>query len=121
MEGCEALLLVGLLLSVTPALRAEGAKTITGGLAEVSVQQQEVIAAAAFAVRAQEAVMGKEAKGARLSLVKVLSAQHQVVAGLNYFLRLEVKADKTRKIVEAVVWLRLSGDYELTSWRGLNE
>jgi hypothetical protein len=39
-----------------------------------------------------------------------------LVAGMNYRLRLKVKVDGKVKEAEAVVWRKLSGEHELTSW-----
>jgi hypothetical protein len=66
--------------------------------------------AAAFAIKA------KQKKGAKLSLVKILSAQQQVVAGLNFRLALKVKVNNSERNAEAVVYRNLSGEHKLTSW-----
>ena len=43
-------------------------------------------------------------------------ARQQVVAGLNVALSLDVKQGQNDRQAEAVVWHKLSGEYELTSW-----
>lgn len=93
-----------------------------GAYAAAPVTDKQVIAAADFAVRAQEKTMRerKDALPATVTLVKVLSAQQQVVAGMNYRLWLKVKLDGEEKEADAVVWWqawRVPDPYELTSWK----
>ena len=66
---------------------------------------------AEFAVRAQAKESGKP-----LQLVKILKAERQVVAGLNYRLEIEVADGSKRFKVRAVVWKKLDGSLALTSW-----
>lgn len=94
---------------------------LLGGYAAASVTDKQVIAAADFAVKAETNAMQekKDALPATLTLVKVLSAQQQVVAGVNYRLRLKVRLDGEEKEADAVVWWqawRAPDPYELTSW-----
>ncbi|MGA7828750.1 MAG: cystatin domain-containing protein [Geobacteraceae bacterium] len=92
-----------------------------GGYVKASRTQQEVVDAADFAIRAMEKAM-QEAKGGQsttLKLVKILRAEEQVVAGMNYRLTLKVKVNGIEKRAEAVVWWqawRKPDPYELTSW-----
>lgn len=64
-----------------------------------------------------------DAKGGqptKLELVKILGAEEQVVAGMNYRLTLKVTVNGTEKQAEAVVWWqawRKPAPYELTSWK----
>jgi hypothetical protein len=101
-----------------------------GGSAVVSTTDREVKSAAAFAVKAQQAAMRKEAVGLddpkakpqpipRLALVRIVAAEHQVVAGMNYRLQLRVTLDGEEKTAEALVWWqawRKPEPYQLTSW-----
>ncbi len=92
-----------------------------GGYAEASATNTEVVAAAAFAVRAEEKALReqKNAQPAKLQLVAIVSAQAQVVAGLNYRLKLKVKLNGAEKEAEAVVWWQAWRDpepYKLTAW-----
>ena len=90
-----------------------------GGYSAAPVTNEQVVAAADFAVKAQEKAMQKSAPSAKLALVRIVSAQQQVVAGMNYRLRLSVKADGAEKEAEAVVWWqawRKDEPYKLTSW-----
>lgn len=92
-----------------------------GSYSSASVDSYQVIAAAEFAVAAQQAEMSDRAgeSPVQMSLVKVLRAHHQVVAGKNYKLRLKVEVDGTVKRAEALVWYqswRMPEPYELISW-----
>ncbi len=78
----------------------------------VSVTEPQVIAAATFAIKAQ----ATKKKGTKLLLVKILGAQQQVVAGLNFRLVLKVKMNNTEKDAEVVVYRNLSGQHKLSSW-----
>ncbi|MEI8309595.1 MAG: cystatin domain-containing protein [Verrucomicrobiota bacterium] len=66
---------------------------------------------AEFAVKAQAKDSGKP-----LQLVKILKAERQVVAGLNYRLEIEVADGSKRFKARAVVWKKLDGSMALTSW-----
>ena len=94
-------------------------KPIPGGYYAVSVTNAEVVAAADFAIKAEETTMQGNNPSATLTLVKILSAQQQVVAGMNYRLHLQVKVNGTEKKAEAVVWWQAwnkQEPYKLTSW-----
>lgn len=88
-----------------------------GGYKPADTNDQQVVAAAEFAVNTR-----KEQEGGPLSLVSIKSAEQQVVAGMNYRLCLEVKAaDETDAGVESqsvltVVFQSLQRKYELKSW-----
>jgi hypothetical protein len=94
---------------------------VAGGYSPIAVTNKEVIDAAAFAVKVQQKAMqslhGEPA--AKLELAAIVSAEEQVVAGINYRLKLKVKVDGTDKDAEAVVWWqawRKPEPYQLTSW-----
>ena len=96
-------------------------QSLPGGHSEVSVTNKEVVVAAAFAIEAEEKAMQgeKDAKAAKLELVEILSASQQVVAGINYRLKLKVMLNGKEKEAEAVVWWqawREPDPYQLTSW-----
>lgn len=107
-------LLLGILVgTVHPSAAAEH---LVGGYSETSTTNAEVIAAAQFAVKAQSEAPEQKAD---IALVEILSAQQQVVAGMNYRLRLKVKVDGKDREAEAVVWWqawRKPDPYRLTSW-----
>ena len=85
---------------------------IMGGFSRVSVNDKDVIATAEFAVRTQQQLM----KPSKISLVKIERARQQLVAGMNYFVDLKVNVDGDTKRARAVVWHKLDGEHELTSW-----
>ena len=101
-----------------------------GGFAVVSTTDREVTSSAAFAVKAQQTALRKEAVGLddpkakpqpvpRLALVRIVAAEHQVVAGMNYRLQLRVTLDGQEKTAEALVWWqawRKPEPYQLISW-----
>jgi hypothetical protein len=92
-----------------------------GGYAKASVTHKEVVAAAAFAIKAQRKAMQEKKETAlpKLELVKILHAEQQVVAGINYRLKLKVTLNGKEKTAEAVVWWqawRKPDPYQLTSW-----
>ena len=80
-----------------------------------------MVAAANFAIKAQQKVMQSKIDGkpAKLELVAIAGAEQQVVAGMNYKLHLQVKVNGQEKAADAVVWWqawRKPAPYELTSW-----
>jgi hypothetical protein len=96
-------------------------QSMVGGYATASVTNEEVVAAADYAVKAQEDAMQqkKDVEPAKLELVAILGAEQQVVAGMNYRLRLRVKLNGNEKTADVVVWWqawRKPDPYELTSW-----
>lgn len=84
---------------------------LAGGYAEASVNDSEVRTAARFAIQARE-----KQQGSRLSLISIERAETQVVAGLNYRLRLKVKGGGRTQDVTAVVYKDLRQRFRLTSW-----
>ncbi len=81
-----------------------------GGYAAASVGDENVVAAAQFAVSEESK------KGNLLTLVSVDAAETQVVAGMNYRLRLTVKDSGNSRKAEAVVYRNLEPNLSLTSW-----
>jgi hypothetical protein len=117
------------LLGLTAALMALAAVSLAeqacavkpGGWSEVSVTDEGVVAAAAFAVRVKQAAMREEGREGKLSLEEVATAEQQVVQGMNYRLTLRVLQEGKARTAEAIVWARIWLDeaeqYQLTSWR----
>ena len=97
---------------------ALAAPPMPGGRQDSSVTNQWVVAAANFAVQAQQQALQKEAQGAAVSLalVTLVKAAEQVVAGMNYYLTLSVTLNGAPRTAEAVVYRRFNGDQKLTSW-----
>jgi len=101
---------------------ARAQQPLVGGYSQVPVTDKEVAAAADFAVGAQQKAMQdlKTDKDGKLELVKILDAEQQVVAGVNYRLKLLVKVNDKEKQAEVVVWWqawRKPDPYQLTSWK----
>ncbi len=95
--------------------------SLPGGYSSAAVTNQEVTTAAAFAIRAQQAALSgkKDAPPTKLELVAIQQAEQQVVAGLNYRLKLKVKVNGKEQTAEAIVWWqawRKPDPYQLTSW-----
>ena len=94
-----------------------------GGYATTEVTSKEVVAAAAFALKAQQNTEpGKKDANTpkpKLELVKIVQAEQQVVAGVNYRMKLKVKVDGKEKTADVVIWWqawRKPEPYQLTSW-----
>nr|WP_320192370.1 cystatin domain-containing protein [uncultured Desulfobacter sp.] len=92
-----------------------------GSFSDVPVTDETVIVAAKFAIEAKAEDMQNEKKSnlVQLKLLKLISAQQQVVSGINYKLKLYVSLDGEKKEAEAVVWWqswRQPDPYQLTSW-----
>ena len=106
-----------LVIFVMPVAPASGQGfPVLGGHSEVSVDDPGVVDAANFAVGAQELKEKEQGNHVNIRLVAILSATQQVVAGMNYTLRLKLKVHQAEKEAVAVVWRKLSGGHELTSW-----
>lgn len=82
---------------------------LPGGYSDASPVDKDIKSAAEFAVSAQ--------KGATLE--RIVSAETQVVAGLNYRLKLEVKTAGGLRMAKAVVYRDLKNKMSLTSWEWL--
>jgi len=110
-------LIVGLALcAMTCPIEGMAEESLTGGYSATSVTNAEVVAAAAFAIKAAEE---KDGQLTKLTLVEILSVRQQVVAGMNFRLKLKVTLNGEEKEAEAVVWWqawRKPNPYKLTSW-----
>lgn len=123
MKTSRSLLSLSLLLAVSGAVsgifftptagRADEPRPLVGGFRAGDKADREVLAAAKFAVAEQA-----KTKGVAVELVAVESVEQQVVAGMNYKLRLKVKIDGKEQQVTATVWRKVpvSAGYALTSW-----
>lgn len=54
-----------------------------------------------------------------LALKGIVSAERQVVAGLNFRLELDLTKSNQPFRVRAIVWRKLDGSMELTSWNSI--
>jgi hypothetical protein len=84
---------------------------IVGGYGTISARSAEAQSAAKFAVAARARRTGK-----RIVLWKVLKAEQQVVAGMNYRVCMRVFENGKERTVTAVVYKNLRRKWSLTSW-----
>ena len=95
-----------------PLLALTALAQVPGGFSLVPPPDTQALAAAKFAVAAQDA---------KLVFQALEKAERQVVAGLNYRLTLRVTDAGATRRAEAVVWKKLgNAGHELTSWRWLD-
>ena len=93
-----------------PTSRAQE-RPIAGGYSERPTNDRGVTAAAAFAVRER----GRRTRS-RVTLLSVVSAEAQVVAGMNYRLVLNVREGGEVRDVTTVVFQNLRRGLSLVSW-----
>ncbi len=115
--GLSALLLSSAACQITSLAQHDR----PGGYATASVTNNEVVAAANFAINAQQSTLQAEKKPEppKLELIEILQAEQQVVAGANYRLKLKVKLNGKNTTADAIVWWqawRKPDPYQLTSW-----
>lgn len=99
---------------LSSSVRAQEMGQIAGGYGEISVRAPGVYRNAQFAVSTQARRMG-----AKVQLVKVLKAEQQVVAGMNYRLCIRVKmigSARRFRTATVVVYQNLRKKRVLTSW-----
>ncbi len=115
-------ILVAVLCTAIVNDRCLAGEQIVGGRTPAVVTKPEVVAAAHFAVAEQAKLMRKEQEtaAAKLGLVAIMSAEEQVVSGMNYHLMLKVKLNGMLKKAEATVWWQAwnkETPYKLTAWK----
>ena len=103
------------------ATEGRAQQSLPGGYSTAAVTNAEVVAAAVFAIQAEAKALRQkqDAQPVDLKLVKILSAQKQVVAGMNFRLKLKVTLGGKEKVAETVVWWqawRTPDPYRLTAW-----
>jgi hypothetical protein len=115
--------ILGFVFAVSlPACTSPAIKPVAaGGVSSAAVTKPEVVAAANFAIKEEEKAIRniKETESAHLRLVTILEAEEQVVAGMNYRLKLKVTLDGKEKNAAATVWWQAwnkETPYKLTSW-----
>ena len=104
------------LFATACSIAGQAQQPMPGGYATTAVTSNDVILAASFAIKAQEKASGKTS---RLELVEILEAESQVVAGVNYRLKLKVRLNGKEKTAKAIVWWqawRKPDPYQLMSW-----
>jgi hypothetical protein len=111
-------LLLTVVLSMVLACLADKDRTnrqtrepIAGGWSDASVEDEGVKSAAREGV----SIKGKET-GINLQLTRILEARKQVVAGMNYRLKIRVMGAGKENTATIVVWSKLDRTYELTKW-----
>ena len=99
----------GLMLFASPALAQ------LGGWTNAKVDDPEVVAAAKFALQETKK------KNSKLKLEKIVAAKHQLVAGMNYWVSLQLSDSASgmpvKRKAEAVIYKNLDDEYSLTSWK----
>lgn len=88
---------------------------IAGGYETADVKDPQVMAAAKFAVNAQNTKLKRTGNRA-YTLLEISKAQMQVVAGLNFQVCLKTKLGTSIRSAEAVVYQDLQQKLSLTSW-----
>jgi hypothetical protein len=86
-------------------------RAFAGGYSRVPVTDHDVMAAANFAVAEQA-----RRTSTPLHLVAIVSAEQQVVAGINYRLSLIVQQSTKTQPVRAVVFRDLKSHFSLSAW-----
>jgi cystatin-C len=86
---------------------------MVGGYGSVAKTDATVIAAAKFAIAKQS-----ETSDSELSLGKIVKAERQVVAGMNYriCMNVNVEGDEPMSVI-AIVYQDLKRNYSLSSWK----
>ncbi|MDQ6787371.1 MAG: cystatin domain-containing protein [Acidobacteriota bacterium] len=107
----KILAFIGLYL-LTSGLFSLSAHQIVGNYRKISKLDDEVVAAARFAVRQEK----RKKSNRGLSLVSIESAASQVVAGRNYKICMKVKINGKTQSATAVVFRNLKDKFSLTSW-----
>src|ERR1051325_621334 len=105
-----AALCVGVLTSA-PAGAPRQNPPVAGGYTEASANDPGVLRAARFAAREEGRRLGRA-----VTLLAIRRAETQVVAGLNYRLRLSVGYGGRGREGSALVYQNLEGAYSLTGW-----
>ena len=91
-------------------------KTLAGGWTQADSFNEDVQEAARFAVQKQ-AVLTQS----RLIYKDVLSAQTQIIAGLNFQLKVSVTEQDLPRYARVTVWRNLQNQYSLTQWDWTND
>jgi hypothetical protein len=99
-----------LLCSLLAPACAQAKPPVPGGYSEVKTDDETKMAAN-FAVGEISKKLNEP-----LALKGIVSAERQVVAGLNYRLELDLTKNNQPYRVRAIVWRKLDGSMELTSW-----
>ena len=88
---------------------------IAGGYGAADVKDPQVMAAAKFAVAAQNTKLKRTGSRA-YTLLEITKAEMQVVAGLNFHVCIKTKLGASVRASEAVVYQDLQQKLSLSSW-----
>ncbi len=88
---------------------------IAGGYGTADLKDPQVMAAAKFAVGAQNAKLKRTGRRA-YTLLEISKAEMQVVAGLNFHVCIKTKLGTSIRNADAVVYQDLQQKLSLTSW-----
>lgn len=110
------------LTAASLSVSCEAAESKPSGYAPTPVASKDVMAAATLVVETQQKVIREQPHeaSAKLELVSIQAAEQQVVSGISYRLKLQVKHNDKDRLAEAIVWSqawRKPDPYRLTSWR----
>jgi Cystatin domain len=99
--------------STAPALSAPAVDStpVVGGWSQAESNADDVQEAARFAVQAYAVL-----HHSRTLYKDVVEAQSQVVAGVNFKLKLQVLHNGAPRTAQATVWHPLHGPYQLSDW-----
>jgi hypothetical protein len=86
-------------------------QAMPGGWSSVTINESAVKKAAENAVKIQA-----EKTRESLELLSIEKAKQQVVAGMNYELRLEISRNGQETAAIVIVWAKLDGSYQVTEW-----
>lgn len=117
----ETIAVASCLFVMTACTQADSApQPMPGAYAAAQVTDPSVRAAARFALDAKNHALQTTGEFGPLELVSILGAEQQVVAGVNYRLRLRVRRNGEEQEAEALVWWQawqIPDPYRLTSWQ----
>lgn len=106
MRHRSAIPVPGVLLCALLCCACLASAALPGGYSDASPVEKDIKSVAKFAVSAQRGAI----------LERIVSAETQVVAGLNYRLKIEVKTPGGLRMAKAVVYRDLKNKMSLTSW-----
>lgn len=102
-----------LVIGVLGAGANVAAQDITGGYGNVSVKDKEVRHVARFAIKNRTRV-----SGVKFTLVRIVKAEVQVVAGLNYRICMVIREGRKRaRTITTVICRDLKKRHSLTRWK----
>jgi hypothetical protein len=102
-------------------LVAEDKMSKAGGYSKIAIGEEGVKEVAIYAIQKQKTAIKATGKSDAISLVKIVEAERQMVAGFNYHLKMKVKTDKITTVVNIVVYDAFDGKKELISWEEVAE